>query len=99
MHTNKEGFKKIITQYSKITDPGMLEGSVQYAYDFVEKVPLVDRQAFRVTVDQIAEKRPRAKSAELDQFFDNSLVQELISEGFFKSLWGNQLNLEKFSNR
>jgi len=99
MHTNKEGFKKIITQYSKITDPGMLEGSVQYAYDFVEKVPLVDRQAFRVTVDQIAEKRPRAKSAELEQFFDNSLVQELINEGFFKSLWGKQLNLEKFSNR
>ena len=43
----------------------MLEGSVRYAYDFVEKVPLVDRQAFRVTVDQIAEKRPQANSADL----------------------------------
>jgi ABC-type nitrate/sulfonate/bicarbonate transport system substrate-binding protein len=61
MHTNKEGFKKIISQYSKITDQGMLDGSVQYAYDFVEKVPLLERQVFQVTVDQIAQKRPEAK--------------------------------------
>jgi ABC-type nitrate/sulfonate/bicarbonate transport system substrate-binding protein len=99
MHTNKEGFKKIISQYSKITDQGMLDGSVQYAYDFVEKVPLVERQAFQVTVDQIAQKRPEAKHAELNQFYDNSLVQELISEAFFKSLWGKDFNLDTFSSR
>jgi len=99
MHTNKAGFKKIITEYSKITDQGMLESSVQYAYDFVERVPLVKPQAFQVTVDQIAEKRPEARGAELDQFYDNSLVQELISDGFFKSLWGKEFNFETFSNR
>jgi ABC-type nitrate/sulfonate/bicarbonate transport system substrate-binding protein len=88
MHTRKEDFKKIIARYSKVTDPGMLEGSVQYAYDFVEKVPLVKPQAFQVTIDEIAQKNPRAKQAKPEQFFDNSLVQELINEGFFVSLWG-----------
>ena len=88
MYTNKEDFKRIITHYSGIKDPGMLEGSVQYAYDFVEKVPLVKREAFQVTLDESVNKRPEAKQAKPDRFYDNSLVQELIDEGFFVSLWG-----------
>ncbi|HEY7165548.1 MAG TPA: ABC transporter substrate-binding protein [Candidatus Binatia bacterium] len=91
MHTNPDGFKKILAKYSKIRDPGMLQGTVQYAYDFVEKIPLVKRQAFEVTLDMVAEKRPAAKQAHVDQFYDNSLVQELIKEGFFKSLWGKEI--------
>ncbi len=66
----------------------MLDGSIQYAYDFVEKVPLVKSQAFQVTLDEIGKKNPKAKQAKPEQFFDNNLVQELIDEGFFVSLWG-----------
>jgi ABC-type nitrate/sulfonate/bicarbonate transport system substrate-binding protein len=88
MHTRKEEFKKIIARYSKVTDPGMLEGSAQYAYDFVEKVPLVKAKAFQVTLDVIAERNPKAKQVKPEQFFDNSLVQELIDEKFYVSLWG-----------
>jgi ABC-type nitrate/sulfonate/bicarbonate transport system substrate-binding protein len=91
MHTNKEEYKKILAKYAKVTDPGMLDGSVQYAYDFVEKVPLVKPQAFQVTLDVIAQKNPKAKQAKPEQFFDNSLVQELINEKFFTNLWGKNL--------
>lgn len=87
MHTDPEGFKKILSKYSKVVDPGMLKGTLQYAYDFVEKVPLVKREAFAVTLDLVGEKRPAAKKADPDRFYDNSLVQELVQEGFFKSLW------------
>ncbi len=90
MHTNKEGFKAIITRYSKVTDPGMLEGTVNYAYDFVEKVPLVKQEAFEVTLQLIGEKRPEAKRAKPEDFYNNSLVQELIRDGFFKKLWGKE---------
>ncbi len=99
MHTDKKGFETILTRYSKVKDPGMLDGSVQYAHDFVEKVPLVRRQAIQVTLDQIAEKRPEAKQAKPVQFYDNSLVQELIDEGFFKSLWGSDLQVHASSER
>lgn len=88
MHTRKEESKAIFARYSKIRDPGMLEGSLQYAYDFVEKVPLVKRAAFQVTLEEIAKKNPRAKQARAERFYDNSLVQELIDEGFFTALWG-----------
>jgi NitT/TauT family transport system substrate-binding protein len=99
MHTEKEGFKKIISKYSKVTDAGMLEGSVQYAYDFVEKVPFVKREAFQVTIKQIADKRPDAAQAKPERFYDNSLTQELVNEGFFKSLWGKEVHSQALSGR
>jgi NitT/TauT family transport system substrate-binding protein len=88
MHTRKEESKAIVSRYTKVTDPSMLEGTMQYAYDFVEKIPLVKREAIQVTLEETSKKNPKAKQAKPEQFYDNSLVQELISEGFFASLWG-----------
>jgi NitT/TauT family transport system substrate-binding protein len=88
MHTRKEESKAIVSRYTKVTDPGMLEGTMQYAYDFVEKIPLVKREAVQLTLDETGKKNPKAKQAKAEQFYDNSLVQELIKEGFFASLWG-----------
>jgi len=91
MHTKKEDFKKIMARYTKVNDPAMLEGSVQYAYDFLEKIPLVKPAAIQVNLDEAAQRNARAKQVKVEQFYDNSLVQELISEGFFVSLWGRVL--------
>lgn len=88
MHTRKEETRAIFAKYTKINDVAMLDGSIQYGYDFMEKVPLVKTPAFQVTLDQIAKSNPKAKQAKPEQFFDNSLVQELIDEGFFVKLWG-----------
>jgi len=88
MHTRKEEAKAIVSRYTKVTNPAMLEGTMQYAFDFVEKIPLVKREAFQVTLDESAKKNPKAKQAKPEQFYDNSLVQELVKEGFFAALWG-----------
>jgi len=88
MHTRKEESKAIVSRYTKVTDPAMLEGTMQYAYDFVEKIPLVKREAIQVTLEESGRKNPKAKQAKAEQFYDNSLVQELIKEGLFASLWG-----------
>ena len=89
MQTRKEESKAIVSRYTKVTNPAMLEGTLQYAYDFVEKVPLVKREAFQVTLDESAKKNPKARQARPEQFYDNSLVQELVKEGFFAALWGH----------
>src|SRR5215813_620578 len=88
MHTRKEESKAIVSRYTKVMDPAMLESTMQYAYDFVEKVPLVKREAVQVTLDESSKKNPKAKQAKAEQFYDISLVQELVNEGFFASLWG-----------
>jgi ABC-type nitrate/sulfonate/bicarbonate transport system substrate-binding protein len=87
MHTRKEETRAIFAKYTRINDPAMLDGSIQYGYDFMEKIPLVKPQAFQVTLDQIAKSNPKAKQAKPEQFYDNSLVQELVNEGFFAKLW------------
>ena len=88
MFQHKEESKQILRKYVKIDDPGALEGSWKYAADFTEKIPLVKREGVQVVLDQEAAKSPQAKTFNAEHFYDNSLVQELITEGFFKSLWG-----------
>ena len=88
MFQQKDESKKLLTKYAKIDDPAMLEGSMKYAYDFTEKIPLVKREGVQVVLDQEAAKNPQAKEFTAERFYDNSLVQELIGEGFYKSLWG-----------
>src|ERR687892_2564052 len=78
MHTRKEETRAIFAKYTKMNDQAMLDGSIQYGYDFMEKIPLVKTQAFQVTLDQITKSNPKAKQAKPEQFFDNSLVQELV---------------------
>jgi ABC-type nitrate/sulfonate/bicarbonate transport system substrate-binding protein len=88
MFQQKDEAKKLLTKYAKIDDAGMLEGSMKYAYDFTEKIPLVKREGVQVVLDQEAAKNPQAKEFSAERFYDNGLVQELIGEGFYKSLWG-----------
>jgi ABC-type nitrate/sulfonate/bicarbonate transport system substrate-binding protein len=58
MHTRKEKTRAIFAKYTKINDQGMLDGSIQYGYDFMEKIPLVKPQAFQVIVAWHGRKDP-----------------------------------------
>ena len=88
MFQQRDAAKNILAKYTKVEEPGMLEGSLKYAQDFTEKIPLVRREGVQVVLEQEAEKNPRIKEFTAEQFYDNSLVQELVSEGFYRSLWG-----------
>ena len=90
MYTHREETRKIFARYTKIQDQGMLDGSIQYAFDFMEKIPLVKAQGFQVTLDQAARSNPKAKQAKPEQFIDNSVVQELIDEGFSQNYGENR---------
>jgi NitT/TauT family transport system substrate-binding protein len=80
--------RTIFAKYAKIKDQKILDGSIKYGHEFMEKVPLVKAAGFQVTLDEIGRTNPKAKQSKPQQFFDNSLVRELIDEGFFAKLWG-----------
>ncbi len=61
MYTRKEETLKILARYTNIKDIGMLEGSLKYGYDFIEKIPLVKPQAFQTTLEEIGKKNPRTE--------------------------------------
>jgi NitT/TauT family transport system substrate-binding protein len=88
LYTRQPESLAIFAKYTKIKDQKMLEGSLKYGYEFMEKVPFVKRAGFQVTLDEIARSNPKAKLAKPEQFFDNSIIQELVDEGFFAKLWG-----------
>ena len=79
---------KIFQKYTKVQDQKILEATLKYGYEFMEKVPFVKAAGFQVTLDEIARTNAKAKQAKPAQFYDNSLVQELVDEGFFTKLWG-----------
>jgi NitT/TauT family transport system substrate-binding protein len=72
MFTRKEEAEAIFTKYTKIKDPGMLDGNVVYGCDFIEKVPLVKPAGFPATLGDSAKKNPRAKAAKPEYFFTKS---------------------------
>jgi len=88
LYTRKEDALKIFQKYTKVKDPRILDATLSYGYEFMEKVPFVKPAGFQVTLDEIARTNPKAKQARPAQFYDNSLVQELVDEGFFVKLWG-----------
>jgi hypothetical protein len=88
MFQQRDEAKRILSKYTRVEDPGMLDGSLKYAHDFTEKVPLVKREGVLVVLEQEATKNPKVKDFTAEQFYDNSLVQELVNERFYKSLWG-----------
>jgi len=91
LYTRQAESLAIFAKYTKIKDQKMLEGSLKYGYEFMEKVPFVKRTGFQVTLDEIARTNPKAKQAKPEQFYDNSIIQELVDEGFFAKLWGKNL--------
>ena len=61
---------------------------MKYAYDFTEKIALVKLGGVQVVLDQEAESNPQARKFNAERFYDNSLVQVLINEGYIKTFWG-----------
>lgn len=88
LYNRKEDTLAIFQKYTKVKDPKILDATLKYGYEFMEKVPFVKPAGFQVTLDEIARNNPKAKQAKPAQFYDNSIVQELVDEGFFTKLWG-----------
>jgi len=72
-------------RYIKTTDREILSKTYDVYRDAWESVPLVRRAGIQQALDSL----PEAKGAKvnLDNLIDNSLINELEKEGFFKELY------------
>ncbi len=82
---------KILGQYTKVTDPKLLEDSYRWAVDAFVKDPRVPADAERALVDQMVTLKmiDAAATAKIPvtAYFDNQYVDALAKEGFLKKLW------------
>ncbi len=87
LHRDKETSKKAIAHFLHTEDPEALEASWQFGIDVIERIPNLDREMFKLVLEERARTRPETANAKPEQFFDESLVRELEQEGFFKKLY------------
>lgn len=80
--------KKLRIQSAQERDVKYLELSYNLlAEKFYNRVPYANPKAIETTIDFIAGEEPKAKGADPKQFLDDSLVRELETSGFIKSLY------------
>jgi ABC-type nitrate/sulfonate/bicarbonate transport system substrate-binding protein len=91
MRTNKEASIKSLADYTKTTDREVLEQSWDaFANKYYNKVPRLTKPGLQYVMDnQIPE--PAVKSKKPEDFIDESVIQQLESEGFFRQLWGEDV--------
>ena len=82
---------KVLGQYTKITEPKLLEDSYEWAAAAFVKDPRVPADALKGLADQmVALKMVDATAAgktPVTAYFDNQFVDQLEKEGFLKKLW------------
>lgn len=82
---------KLLAQYTKVTDPKLLEDSYRYAAEAFSKDPRIPLDSQKALVDQMITLKlidpAAAAKIPLTAYFDNQYVEALESEGFFKKLW------------
>lgn len=88
LHADPELSRRAIGRYARAVDPKVIDAVYQYALDYVEKVPYNTREGIQEVLNQAAARNPKAKTANLDVFYDDRFVKELEGAGFYRQLWG-----------
>ncbi len=88
LKTDAERSLPIMKKYMRITDEVIAKRSYEYYSKLFSLPPLTDAKAIDVVLKFLASQPggTSAKSAKAEEFFDNSLLQELAKEGFFARL-------------
>ncbi|HTM08082.1 MAG TPA: ABC transporter substrate-binding protein [Verrucomicrobiae bacterium] len=87
-YRSKEESMKVVSKYTRISDPQILSASYDEAYQAIEKDGNPTEAGVQVILSELAKTEPRARSAKPADFIDTTIIGELTREGFLKTLWG-----------
>ncbi|HEY1268143.1 MAG TPA: ABC transporter substrate-binding protein [Candidatus Binatia bacterium] len=83
--TNKEKATAVLMQRMQQKNPKAVEETYQYVAPSFSFPTRVSHQGLRNTIDMVAQKAPAGKvDASLERYLDESTLDELDKEGFFK---------------
>jgi ABC-type nitrate/sulfonate/bicarbonate transport system substrate-binding protein len=82
MNQNKERAIKIITKYSRLSDPRMIEEHYNDSVTYLERIPVPEPAGVQTILDFSGKK-----GIPMETFLDNSIVDRLTREGFFDRLY------------
>lgn len=92
LRTDEERSLPIMKKYMRITDDGIAKRSYDYYAKLFSQPPLTDERGVALVLKFLATQpgAAQAKNARVEDFIDNSLVQELRKEGFVARLQGGK---------
>ena len=83
--------KKVLSKYTRQTDPDLLDRTYKQALETVNRDPATPREAIASTARLMADlnlvDRAAVISASVDSFYDNSYVDEFKQSTLYKELW------------
>ena len=83
---HKEESKKIVSKYSRQTNPAYLESSYAIVAKLYDRVPLVTREGTEAQIKEALARKPGA-TLRVDDIADDSLVREIEKTGFIDKLY------------
>ena len=82
MNQNKERAIRIITKYSRLTDPKMIEEHYNDSATYLDRIPRAEPEAVQTILEFMGKK-----GIPVETFQDNAIVEKLTREGFFDKLY------------
>ncbi|HEX9445552.1 MAG TPA: ABC transporter substrate-binding protein [Candidatus Binatia bacterium] len=87
VYRSKEDTLKVLSKYTRITDPQVLSATYDEAYQAIEKEGSPSESGLQVMLGELAKSDPKARQYKAADFIDASIIGELNKEGFIKALW------------
>ena len=87
IYRSKEESMKVLSKYTRISDPQILSASYDEAYQAIEKEGAPTEPGIQVMLGEMAKTDPKAAQVRPADFVDASIISELGREGFLKNLW------------
>jgi NitT/TauT family transport system substrate-binding protein len=82
MNQNKERAIKIITKYSRLSDPRMINAFYEDSVTYLDRIPKAESEGVQTILDFMGKK-----NVPLESLQDNAIVEKLTREGFFDRLY------------
>jgi len=86
--TDKDTTVKIISKFTRITNPDSLERTHQAFAGLLPETPSPSPQGVKTYLDYVAASRPEAARINPKEFVDLSVVQEVQASGLIRQLYG-----------
>ena len=84
--TDRQATLKVFAQRMRLDEPDILRATYEYFAPRFSFPPRVNMQGIKDTLDFYAVTSPELKGRKPEEFVDNSVLDELEREGFFKGL-------------
>jgi NitT/TauT family transport system substrate-binding protein len=81
---------KVLKKYLRTDDQEILDKSYEQYKPVFETVPYPERKGIAFALTRLAETSPETAKLKPEDFMDGSIIAELESEGFFKSLYSEK---------